>query len=145
MYRVAVDVAQFLDSLCFAPDVEIVITRLPEGHAFDGAKFAGSVLLEHLKSDREFCALGFAHQQMDVFGHDYVSRDEEVVPRSGALQDFQKDVARFGSAEEWVAVLTAEGDEVETAGLLESGKTPGHGLRVDVVDISCCDLLKKIQ
>jgi hypothetical protein len=70
---------------------------------------------------------------VDVLGHNYVSRDEEVVPGAGALQDFEEDVAGLGSAEEWVAVLTAEGDEVETAGFLEGGKTPGHGLRVDSV------------
>jgi hypothetical protein len=72
-----------------------------------------------------------------VFGHDYVSRDEEVIPGAGALENFKERVAGFGRAEEWVAVLTAEGDEVEAAGLLETVETPGHGLRVDVVlDVS---------
>jgi hypothetical protein len=75
MHRVAVDVAQFLYSLRLTPDIEIVVTRLPE----------------------------------------------------------RQRVAGFGSAEECVAVLTAEGDEVQTASFWETGKTPGHGLRVDSV------------
>ena len=61
-----------------------------------------------------------------MLGHNYVSRDEEVVPGAGALQDFEEDVAGLGSAEEWVAVLTA-GDEVETAGFLEAVRLQGMG------------------
>jgi hypothetical protein len=61
MNRVAVDVAEFLDSLRLTPDVEIIVTRLPERYAFDGAEFAGGVLLEHLDHDRELTSLRFAH------------------------------------------------------------------------------------
>jgi hypothetical protein len=75
----------------------------------------------------------------------YVSRVEEVVPSAGALQDFKERVARLWSAEESVMVLTTEGDEVETASFLETLQTPRVKLRVDVVDVSCSDLLKKIQ
>jgi hypothetical protein len=82
---------------------------------------------------------------MDVLGHYYVSGNEEVIPGAGSLESFEEAVARLGSAEEWVTVLTAEGDEVETAGFLETSKTPGHESRVVVDRISRCDLLKRIQ
>jgi len=143
MNRVAVDVAEFLDSLSLAPDVEIVITRFPERNSLDGAESMRGVLLQHLECGREFGALGFADQKMDVFGHDYVSRDVEVIPSARAFENFEEGVAGFGSAEEWVAMLTAEGDEVETVSFLEMLQTPGHGLRVDVGEVSRCDLREK--
>jgi hypothetical protein len=90
----------------------------------------GGVLLQHLDNDSELTSLRFAHYQMDVFWHDYVSRDVEVIPSARAFENFDEGVSGLGSAKERIAMLTAEGDEVETMRLLEAFQTPGHALRV---------------
>lgn len=41
LHGIAVDVAQFLDSFIVGPDVEVVVTRLPERAAFGRAGGAG--------------------------------------------------------------------------------------------------------
>jgi hypothetical protein len=45
--RVAMHVAEFLDSLCFAEDIEVVVTRLPD---LVFCPCAGETLLEDLDS-----------------------------------------------------------------------------------------------
>jgi hypothetical protein len=45
--RVAMHVAEFLDSLCFAEDIEVVVTRLPD---VVFCPCAGEALLEDLDS-----------------------------------------------------------------------------------------------
>ena len=124
------DVSQFLDSLGPAPDIEIVIARFPERGAFGRAEFVRGILFEHLDHNREILSLRLAYEQMDVFGHDYVSGDVEVVPFAGTFEDFEEGVSRLWSSQELVAALTTKGYEVETAGFLETLETPRHVVRV---------------
>lgn len=84
------DIAQLLDALGLAPDIEIVIARLPEGSAFDRTKFARCVLLEHLKRDGEPATLRFADQEVNMFGHNYEAANKESVPAAGAFEHLQE-------------------------------------------------------
>jgi len=87
------DVAQLLDPLGFAPHVEIVVARLPERRAFGAPQLLRGDLLQHLQRDRQPPAFGFADQQVDVFGHDHISGDEESIPSPHPLQRLLEDCA----------------------------------------------------
>ena len=87
-YRVPMKVLQLLHSFLFRPDVEVVVRALPEPRQRVGMnEFARNILLQHLYRDRECAALGFANEQMNVLGHDYVPGDEHPVPSANALQN----------------------------------------------------------
>ena len=51
VHWISMDVTQLFNTLGFAPDVEIVVTWLPERGAFDWSQLVRSVLLEHLDDD----------------------------------------------------------------------------------------------
>jgi len=55
-------IAQLLNPFLLGPDVEVVITRLPEWSACDRARQnACNVLLQHLNGRAETAAFRFAH------------------------------------------------------------------------------------
>ena len=56
---------------------------------------------------------GFAEEEMDVFGHQDVRIEEEVVGAAGSFDDLFEDFFRFGGFEVGETVVTTEGDEVE--------------------------------
>jgi hypothetical protein len=100
------------------------------------------VLLEHLQRDGELAALWFTDQQVDVLGHDDVSGDKESVPSAHPLKGLLEDRAGLRFGQELIPVMTAEGDEMETAGLLESVEAPGHMAIVGQSRRRGCDLRK---
>ena len=58
LHRIAMDVAQLLDSLGFAPNIEVVVSRLPERSALHLAQLTGDILLQHCKASESFALSG---------------------------------------------------------------------------------------
>jgi hypothetical protein len=56
---------------------------------------------------------GFAEEEMDVFGHQDVGVEEEVVRAAGSFDDLFEDFFGFGGVEIGKAIVATEGDEVE--------------------------------
>ena len=61
-----------------------------------------------------------------MFGHHNVSANVESVPLADSFQNLQEDITTM-RIKQRVAVMTAEGYEVETAGLLVALESPRHG------------------
>ena len=57
--------------------------------------------------------MGFAEEEVDVFGHDDVGVEEEVVGTAGSFDDLFEDFFGFGGVEVGETVVATEGDEVE--------------------------------
>jgi hypothetical protein len=71
-----------------------------------------------LHYDRELAALRFADEQMHVFRHGYIPGDEAPVPLPDSLQFVLEDFSRLCRVEQWPALKTTEGDEMQTALIL---------------------------
>ena len=90
-------VAELLDALARAPHVEVVEAMLPYvrlvgpefalggAAAFPAQNAPGETLLDDLHHDGRRAAFWFADQQMNVFGHDDVSHDHELVALAHVL------------------------------------------------------------
>ena len=57
---------------------------------------------------------------MDVFGHDYVAEEVELVFFAHGFEGVFEDGSGLREGEVWFAVVTTEGDEVKVACLLSS-------------------------
>jgi hypothetical protein len=57
---------------------------------------------------------------VDVFGHDDVAEEVELVFFAHGLEGVLEDGSGVRRSQVWVAVVTTEGDEVEVASLLSS-------------------------
>ena len=55
-----------------------------------------------------------------MFGHEDISGDDESIVLPDTLKFVFKEGVCPGSREKWKSVVTTEGDEVETAGFLDS-------------------------
>lgn len=62
-----------------------------------------------------------------VLGHEDVAVEVEKVGLAGVFEDLLDGVFGFGGGEVEAAVVAAEGDEVEVAGLLKAFQAVGHG------------------
>jgi len=86
-----VNVAQLLNVFSFAPDIEIIISRLPERMAcLPHTQFPGDDLLQHLQRNRQRSSFGFTHEEMHVFRHHDITDDPEPVPLAYSLQLLQQ-------------------------------------------------------
>ena len=134
MDGIAVDVLEFLDALRWGEDIEVVVTGLPESPVgrFD---FLGDGLLQCLDGASKSCAFRFAKEQVDVFRHHDVADHVEPITAPGLFERAFEDILRAGCVEEGLPPVTSEGDEVETLGLLETNKSPRHGVRLDVLEV----------
>jgi hypothetical protein len=56
---------------------------------------------------------GLVEEEVEVFGHQDVGVEEEVVGTAGAFDDLFENFFGFGGVEVGKAVVTTEGDEVE--------------------------------
>jgi hypothetical protein len=134
---VSMDVTEFLDELAFAENVEVVIARLPERVFGTKGERSGYGLFQGLHYFREGSALGFVDQHVDVFGHDYVSVDTEVVVLAGSFQGRFEGVAGLRSVEVWATGVTTESQEVKLSGLLIALESLGHSGNLAHIDGSC--------
>ncbi len=120
-------VSELLDSLGFRPYVEVVIAALPEPRLIStDAEVTRNVLLEHLNRDRQLSALLFTHEEMNVFGHDYVSGDEHAVPAANIFQRPFEHSSGQGRAKQRLTTITAEGDEMKIRGSVVTLESRSH-------------------
>ncbi len=90
-------VAQFFNALVIAKGVEVVIAGLPERCSCLKVHAPGNRLSHRLNCSGKHPAFGFAHQEVDVFGHDDVSDHEETVAAARGLKRRFKHVADLWS------------------------------------------------
>ncbi len=86
---VVVHVVDLLAAFLGRVDIEVVVAGLPEG-TLGGLDRDGE--FESLKGFGEDRFPGFAYEQMDVFGHDDVAGDDEVV----AETQWSRGIVRIG-------------------------------------------------
>ncbi len=127
------DVTQFLDSFRLSPNRKIVIANLPESPLTWLLQLPRSNLLQHLHDQREFAALGFTEQKVNVLGHDDVSRDKTTIPAADTLQFPLKHLSRCDWVKQFLALITTEGDEVQASLILISDWFDVHACRLYAV------------
>ena len=128
-------VLQLFDSLGFGEDVEVVVAGLPEVFAGASEEFGGFAL-ENAEGGGHASCLWFRHQEVDVLGHEDVAEDREVVADSEGFEHVFDDLFGFWGVEVGPAVVTAEGDEVEVAFVLETLEAEGHVVIVVEMGVS---------
>jgi hypothetical protein len=80
-----------------------------------------------------------------MFRHHDEAANVESVPDTRVFEHAQKRVSGAWISEQWVAMLTAECDEVKAAGLLETLKAPGHEETLAQDFKKCCDPRRKYE
>jgi hypothetical protein len=88
------------------------------------------ILLKHLQDSRKGAAFRFADEQMNVFGHDHVTANEESVPLAHTFQGLLEDVTGVRVRRKRLSMMTTEGYEVETLGLLNALESPWHAVSI---------------
>ena len=110
--RITVDVLDLLFEFSCGEDVEVVVARLPEVAVRSFEEFGG-LAFDDSEGGGEGVVLGFVEEEMEVFGHEDVGVEEEVVGAARAFDCSFEDFFGFGGVEVGKAVVTTEGDEVE--------------------------------
>jgi hypothetical protein len=142
LHRIVVHVAQLLNPLVLAPDIEIVEARLPEMQVFellpqqalsgDAAASAlsqypaGKALLQYLQDRGGRAHLRFADEQMKTFGHDHVTDHHKAVVLASLLQDFEEKIAAARTRQPRTSAVTTASDKVQVASAIIALETPGH-------------------
>jgi hypothetical protein len=149
LHRVAVHVAQILHALPLGPNVEIVEAFLPDVSVFERAApepelarmagdadlvedAGGDALLENLHHGGERAAIGFAEQQVDVFGHDDVAVNDETVTLASFFEDGEEEITIAGVAEKRAALVATAGNEVEVVVAVVAFQAGGHRGRIEL-------------
>jgi hypothetical protein len=116
-------VAEFLDAFMFRPDVEIVEAFLPDVSrdvvGEDSLRRIASApclcqnasrrsQFESLHHGRRSLPLRFADQQMNMFGHDHVTGDDELIAPAHLLQHGQQQVTTVRGAEQRLPPIVNE-------------------------------------
>jgi len=112
-YRIAMHVAELLDTLVFRVNIEVVITRQPEGFL---SRLFGDGCFQCLNGFAESFVFRFGNQKMNVLWHDDVAEDKKDIPSARLLQRALEEVAGFRVAEIWQPCMTTEGEEMEVPG-----------------------------
>jgi len=63
---------------------------------------------------------------VDVFGHDYISHDDEVIAPAGLLQNREETVAAASCAQKRQSPVARAGDKVQMMGAVSAMQTAGH-------------------
>lgn len=87
-------------------------------------------MLKHLQDSRKGAAFWFADERVDVFGHDDVAANEESVPLTHTFQGLLEDVTGGRVSQQRLSMMTTEGYEVETLGLLNALESPWHAVSI---------------
>lgn len=121
-------VTELLDTFVLGPNIEIIKPFLPDvlrgalGHVDWIASLcldqntSRKSKLKRLHHGRRILLLRFADQQVNVFGHDDVTNDHELVAFAHALQHRQEQVATARRGEKGLSSITTAGDEVQVSG-----------------------------
>ena len=95
--RVAVDILDFLFEFVGGEEVEVVVAGLPEVVAFALEEFGG-LAFDDSEGGGEGVGFGFADEEVDVFGHEDVGVEEEVVGAACAFDDLFEDFFGLGES-----------------------------------------------
>ena len=135
-------IVQLLEILLFGADVEIMTSRLPEcarqivRHqsqlVFRVALFVASperdTLLQNLHNNRWILDLRFANQQMNVFRHDNIAGDHELISPSGLFQDVSEKIPPSRGVQKRQPMIAGAGDKVPVTLTVNSNETFRHEL-----------------
>ena len=64
---------------------------------------------------------------MNMFWHDHVANHHELLAPPHLFQNFEKQVTPASRAQQRVAAVTAEGDEMQIPGSVIARQAPRHG------------------
>ena len=109
------NVAQLLDPLGLGPDIEIVISSLPERPTSPAPATAG------------LRPLRFGDQQMNVLRHHHISGDVEPVPLPRSFESSFEDVASRRRTQTRRTPVATKPEKVQTPRLLKSLEPQGIG------------------
>jgi len=141
-HRIAMHVAQFLESFFRGPYVEIIEARLPEGAACFFAKQLPlprvaalsfrqqrlrRALFHHLHYGGRTPHLGFGQQQVHMLRHDHVADDNEAVTLTCLFENLEETAFRFWAVEERQSSITGASDKVQVVSAVGAVKVGGHG------------------
>ena len=114
------NISKFFHKLRFIPNIEIVVALLPEMLGFTDQSPRYS-LLQRLDRVGEIVLLRFAEQQVNVFGHDYITVDAKFESEAHTLERTPRKLAWASRCREReTTMVTAEGDEVSLPGRVKS-------------------------
>ena len=158
--RIAMDIAQLLNSLSFRPHVEVVVPRLPEpmrngrrvrrrnccGRKWGApglAAFArpgnggprpfqtaNEAKLQCLYRSGQRRPLRFSHQQMNMLGHDDVSQDHQPIAAAHAFECPQEQISAICVAEQWLALVAAKRHEMQVPYAIDPVEILRHRPRI---------------
>jgi hypothetical protein len=114
---IAVHVAQLFDALVFVMDVEVVIASLPE-RPLRAAQ--GNGKFQRMDDIGDCASVWFADEEMNMFGHDDIPGDYEVITAPYSFKGIYKNVASRGRPQVLPTVETAECEEMEISGVMEA-------------------------
>ena len=145
LHRIAMQVAQFLDTFVFGPHVEIVETFLPDvlrgvleeaglGRVAPSPRLrqnaARKAEFESLQHRGRSLLLRLADQQVKVLGHDHVADHHELIAAAHLLENGEKPIPTGNRAEQGLPPVTATGDEMQVSSAIIALQFPRHGKRV---------------
>ncbi len=107
-------------------NVEVVIARLPEGPIVGAREFSRHKLFQHLERGREVTLIGFADEQVNVFGHDDVSEDLKLIPAAATFEFVLEDLFCVCGVEESQTPVATERQEVIATIVLVTLESGGH-------------------
>ena len=105
------NIVQLLHKLSVISNVEVIIALLPEALRLADPSPRNS-LLQRLQRIGQRCAVGLAQQKMDMFWHDHIAINVELVVAPHPFQCPLEGLAAGVGREQLSAVVTAEGDEM---------------------------------
>jgi hypothetical protein len=145
-YGIHVHVVKFLDELALTPDIEIVEARLPElgqkivglskwesellgGYFFAwlAAKLSRYALLQDLHDGGRSAGGRLTDEQVNVIGHDNVTRESEAVAVAHLAQNLHKQISGVGRGKQRQPSVATASDEVQVAQSVAAVQSLRHG------------------
>jgi hypothetical protein len=77
---------------------------------------------------------------MDMLGHDHISNHHQSISTANALQNVQEEIGAGLVAEEWLALVATEGEEMEIVAAVKAVKILGHSKRLESNGCFVCDM-----
>jgi hypothetical protein len=124
------NVPKLFDKLPFAPNVEIVITRLPERIFRSQGETPRHSLLQGLQGLRQSVPFRFVQEEMDVFRHHHVTVDAQDIGLANSFERLDKSLTGVDLLKIRAAVIAAKRQEMNISGFLEALQSPRHGVKV---------------
>jgi len=111
-------------------NVEVIITPLPEREASNLFQLARCLLFQHLQGDRKGRNQRLSNEQMNILGHENISRNDESVASANRLKLALEGLVSRALAKQRQPSITAESYEMKVPGFLITNKALGHGIGI---------------